>query len=553
MCHCNSHNRNQFWSNLRNQAVLGVLTSFKLTLSEVDSHLQHAKTMLQNFRRELSALFSSFIKGQTPQELGLTQQGRQALIHNYTPVFEFVSSFLSKAEEQDSRAAAIMNLGAAEDFIGHFQFSGSVMVLLQRVTALVQKQMVMASFTPEFSRKLQDFYQRLHIPSEMKCMRNSLCVRPWDDVLLVSVLKGQNVSGVRKDRGRKDILFEQMSVVLLRTELLQHQCRYRELCRYLRVVQTDNPSWLKQVQELVPFFTCMEGQFTSALSSLFASVSAPASCFTPHLFLCYLRIFRTATAPKLTVSQPTQLCCSDAAWEAIQGAVPLKRVELVKFALRAHMCCAAVYIDPQCWTSLLSIVNITALPEPDSRFLLEARDVVNSILQGSNMNIPRLFLDVYPNQALLLLVTGALRLRILHAGLTPAIPVLNTFKDNVWAFKWLCDNLSSNEERFKSFFQEIAPEMENTGLILCCIYSYLHLKQLHRSPEALVPALWRDADFTDLVVMMHKHVPVAFQYLINFILKWGIFFFFFSFLINALYVSCCPEMLLRMYLYYKCS
>lgn len=57
------------------------------------------------------------------------------------------------------------------------------------------------------------------------CVYFSLCVRPWDDVLLISVLKGQNVSGVRKDKGKKDVLIEQISVVLLRTELLQQQHR----------------------------------------------------------------------------------------------------------------------------------------------------------------------------------------------------------------------------------------------------------------------------------------------------------------------------------------
>lgn len=55
---------------------------------------------------------------------------------------------------------------------------------------------------------------------------SSLCVRPWNDVLLVSVMKGQNVSGVRKDKGKKDVLAEQISVILLRTELLQHQRRF---------------------------------------------------------------------------------------------------------------------------------------------------------------------------------------------------------------------------------------------------------------------------------------------------------------------------------------
>lgn len=40
----------------------------------------------------------------------------------------------------------------------------------------------------------------------------------------------------------------------------------------------------------------------------------------------------------------------------------------------------------------------------------------------------RLCLQVYPDQALLLLVTGALGLRILDSALSPALPVLNMFK-----------------------------------------------------------------------------------------------------------------------------
>ncbi|XP_044040772.1 uncharacterized protein zgc:112980 isoform X2 [Siniperca chuatsi] len=464
-CHCNSHKRSTFWNNLRNSTLLGGLNTFNITLSELDAHLRHAETMLQSFRQGLSAQFSSYLKGKTAEENGLSQSNQQALVYDYTPVYEFVSSFLNKADKQDGRAAAIMRLGAAEDFIRHFQVSGTFILqspianvaeakvaLLQRVIASVQRQMVMADFTPEFTHKLQDFYKRFHFPAELKSMRNSLCVRPWDDVLLVSVLKGQNVSGVRKDKGKKDVLIEQITVVLLRTELLQRQHS------------------LQQVQDLIPFFMCMEGDLTSALHSLFPSVNAPASRFTPHLFLFYLCIFKTATTPKLMVSQPAQLCCSDAAWEPIKDAVPLTRAALVRFALRVQRCCPAVFNDSQCWTSLLTIVNtpcgsLTALPAPSPQFLREAKDVVNSILLNEhrlNIQIPRFFHEVYPDQALLLLVTGALGLRILNAALSPALPVLNTFKENVWALEWLWDSLSSSAERLSSFLQEITQEMENT-------------------------------------------------------------------------------------------
>ncbi|XP_070683801.1 uncharacterized protein [Pempheris klunzingeri] len=483
MCHCNSHKRSDFWNNLRNSGLLGGLKAFNLTLSEIDAHLRHAETMLQSFRQVLSALFSSFLKGKSLEEYGLSQSNQQGRVYDYTPVYEFVSSFLNKADKQDGRAAAIMRLGAAEDFIRHFQVSGTFIlqspmanaaearvVLLQRVIASLQRQMVMADFTPEFTHKLQDFYKQFNFPAELKSMRYSLCVRPWDDVLLVSVLKGQNVSGVRKDKGKKDVLNEQISVILLRTELLQRQHRYRELCRYLRVVQTDDSKLsFQQVQDLLPFFMCMDGNFMSALQCLFTSANAAAARFTPDLFLFYFRILRTATAPKLTVSQSTQLCYSAAEWEPIKGAVPLRRAELVKFALRVHKGSFAVFTDSQCWTSLLTVVNtpcasLAALPAPSPQFLHEANDVVRSILlgqHGSNIQIPRFFLEVYPDQALLLLVTGALGLRILNDPLHPALPVLNTFKENLWAFTWLLENLPA--ERLSSFTQEITQEMENTS------------------------------------------------------------------------------------------
>ncbi|XP_076585679.1 uncharacterized protein LOC143320122 isoform X1 [Chaetodon auriga] len=472
--HCNSHKRSDFWNKLRNSALLGGLRSFNLTLSEVDAHLRHAETMLQSFKQELAAQFSSFLKG------NLNQQG---LVYDYTPVYELVSSFLNKADKQDGRAAAIMRLGAAEDFIRHCQATGTFILkspmanaaeakvlLLQRVISSLQRQMVMDNFTPEFTRKLQDFYKRFYFPAELRSLRNSLSVRPWHDVLLVSVLRGQNVSGVRKDKGKKDVLIEQISVVLLRTEVLQQQHRYRELCRYLRVVQTDDAKVLQQVQDLIPFFMCMEGDFNSALNSLLSTAKAPTCRFTPQLFLFYLSLFKTATAPKLVVSQPEQLCNPDAAWEPIKGAVPLGRDVLVKFALRVQRCCSAVYTDSQCWTSLLTVVNTpcgssTALPAPSPQFLHEAKDVVNLILldeRWSNIQSLRFFHEVYPDQALLLLVTGALGLRILDSALSPALPVLNTFKENVWALEWLWDSLSSSAERLSVFLQATSQEMENT-------------------------------------------------------------------------------------------
>lgn len=476
VCHCNSHKRSDFWNNLRNGLLLGGLKTFNLTVSEIDSHLRLADTMLQSFRQGLSEKFLSTVKA--PEQWGVNQWNQKSPIFDYTAVFEFVSSFLNKAAQQEGRAAAILRLGAAAEFIRHFQISGFFisqtpvattvdprLMLLQRVIASMQRQMVMTDLTSEFIDKLQDFFKSLPFPAELRTLRNSLCVRHWDDVLLVTVLKGQNVTGNRKDKGKKDQLIEKISVVLLRTELLQRQHRYRELCRYLRVVKTDDSKRLQQVRDLLPFFMCMDGSLTGSLNSFFTVVSAPASRLTPQLFLFYFRIFNTATAPTAPVSQVAH-CFSDAAWQPIKDAAPLPRAVLVRFALRVQRCSAAVFHDSRCWIDLLQVVNtLTAVPEPRPDFLRESKDVVNSILlgqHGSNLQIPTFFLEVYPDQALLLLVTGALDVRILSIALSPALPVLNTFKENMWALRWLWDNLSSCPERLGSFLLEISPEMENT-------------------------------------------------------------------------------------------
>ncbi|CAL8330984.1 unnamed protein product [Lota lota] len=479
-CHCNSHQKSVTWSSLRNSADLGHLLAFDFSLSDVDSKLQLAEMLLRNFRKELAVEFSCFVRGKMLSNNGL-QSHQHGLVHDYTPVYECASSFLNKAEEQEGRVAAIISLGAVKDFNVHYQPSGIVLsncpkanaieakrILLQRVIESVQRLMVMSDLPSAFIHKLQCFYQGLNLHVTLRSTRNSLCVRPWDDVLLVSVLKGQNVTGIRKERSKKDILVEQISVVLMRVELLQSQCRYRELCRYLRVVvQTDDPKLFQELRDLIPLFLCMAGDFSSALSAL----SSPAPRLSPALFCLYLRIFDTATAPRVHISPQTQLDLPESKWEPIQGAVPLKRVELVKFALRVQRCCAAVNTDAQSWSHLLTIVNTprdspSSLPEPSAEFLNDAKTVCQVILkqeQGTNIQIPKFFLEVYPDHALLLLVTEALLLRILSGPLSPSLPVIQIFKDNSWALQWLFQNVSLSSEDSHSFIQRVQQELENTG------------------------------------------------------------------------------------------
>lgn len=126
VCHCNSHKRSNFWNNLRNGTLLGGLKTFNLTLSEIDAHLRHAGTrsdthlwtwrtlshleilrlnhllndchvvslpldlssscpemMLQSFRQQLAAQFSSFLKGKPVEEYGLSLPNPQNLVYEW--------------------------------------------------------------------------------------------------------------------------------------------------------------------------------------------------------------------------------------------------------------------------------------------------------------------------------------------------------------------------------------------------------------------------------------------------------------------------------------
>ncbi|XP_064810160.1 uncharacterized protein LOC135526049 [Oncorhynchus masou masou] len=224
VCHCNAHKRSVFWSNKRDKVVLGYLQMFNFNLLEIDSDLRLAESLLLQLEEELSKEYASFQMGVAVRglavhcachchtanrlECGNCQSNHLLLlVYDYSQVFECVCRFLGRAERERPRAAAVMRLGAVQLFITHCQPPGPVIshhleariaealpLLLTRVMEAVQRQMVECDFSPEFLQKLQGFYQTLPLPPSCIALRNRLCVLPWSDVLLVSVLKGQTVN-----------------------------------------------------------------------------------------------------------------------------------------------------------------------------------------------------------------------------------------------------------------------------------------------------------------------------------------------------------------------
>lgn len=112
ICHCNSHKRSNYWSNLRDSTMLGHLQAFNLTVSEMDEHLRRAGTtlwslqghlahimkavvaylnlswsfvekMLLIFKKEALVQFSIFLRGQSLMEYGSDAQHQIRLIHEW--------------------------------------------------------------------------------------------------------------------------------------------------------------------------------------------------------------------------------------------------------------------------------------------------------------------------------------------------------------------------------------------------------------------------------------------------------------------------------------
>ncbi|KAG7269448.1 hypothetical protein CRUP_032302, partial [Coryphaenoides rupestris] len=354
MCHCNSHQRSELWSGLRSSAVLGHLLAFNFSLSDLDGHLRLAEMLLQTFRKELGLEFSRFLQGK--------MDGLQGL------VYEIQLLTCPKASAIEAKG-----------------------ILLQRVVASVRRVMVMSDLPSAFIDKLHGFFQRLNLSGSFRHMKQSLSVRPWDDVLLVSILKGQNVTGLTYD-------------VLIS---------------------------FQELRDLAPLFLCMTGDFSGALSGFFGTAVGPATRLSPALFRLYLRVFDTATAPGV-LGKLDQLC-------AFQGCSTWRGR---RRWVRRHSANAGMFR-----------------------------------LAGEK---------VFPDHALLLLVTEALVQRIVSGPLSPSLPVINSFKENPWALRWFCQNLSLTPDVSFDFMTAVQQELVNTGDNI----PYLPLQPSSPPPSSSSPEPW---------------------------------------------------------------
>ncbi|XP_043097732.1 uncharacterized protein zgc:112980 [Puntigrus tetrazona] len=535
ICHCNAHKHSVYWKALRDKSLMGFLHELSFTFEplDMDSDLRRAETTLQKFAGSLALKYATFLlgfespnpstncrctchrnidsttRGQTIGCKGCYKHHFKSLEYDYTVVSQHIKMFLNEAKKENPKACVVMLLGAIKLFVNHTTPGNihaantvfeTVSVLLWRFMTKVWTLLVGFDFSGSFISQLESFYQKLPLPSNCT-LPKSLSVLPWDDPLLSAVMKGQNITGERHVKGRRhQILSEPLVVIQARVCKLQHQNRYRELARYLKVVKSTNNPTLQRMKDLVPFYLCKDGDYSGAVChmlSLMPGGSCLASRLTPQQFRAYLRILTSGHAPDVAqefeagnghMIIPDPLLSTK--WTLVEGSNSFKMMEVLKFALRVLDCNSSVFADSETWVYLLSVVSSSfttpdGVPveafyaEPDVAYQAVTRDAACAILEEltttSRIQIPKTFERGYPDQARLLLATQALVLRIFHSQLRPILGVIMSFKFNRWVLRW--------------FFYSLLMRPDVLHYVLYCL-----LEELSDERYQLLQRKWSETD-----------------------------------------------------------
>ncbi|XP_033023584.1 uncharacterized protein LOC117056981 [Lacerta agilis] len=548
-CHCNAHNKSKFWKDQWNSALTGSLSEFNLELSEIDADVQHGGVLLQKFVHDVSVEYneylsrnriaSDFPKCLCHQNLGPGQCEKCRsyplyTVHSYASVSELVTAFLNLAEKERPKTEVIMLMGAAREIalhkdlipfsqnVGHLvSLSQAVPCLMSRITRRLQRLLVLNDFPKPLYNKLTKFYHSIPFPVHCLTFSNSLNFAPWDDWLLISVLKGQNVTGQRMLKGKKECLCEAVPIVEARIERMEGCRQYKELIRYLKVVKCHDSLWLQRWQDKVPFYLCKSGDFVGAAQALFIVYprSCCAACRLSLLqFEVYLKMFRSGQAPLgndmegsmqwgpvgkypsiLLLLLLASLQCRGGSHKhagtklaavALQGVIfscslflgtPVKLPVLLRHMFKLFYCNISLYTSSKCWSSVIRIFashpvvgadgNLTAitLKEPSQEFQQvvsgESCYVVEQLTKNpySNVTFSKHFGQDSPLEAGLIFVVQAVRHMILmeHSSLRSFLEIVLAFGNNLWALKLLLESLAYHEKAVRNIVSLLLAD-------LCC-------------------------------------------------------------------------------------
>ncbi|XP_041257681.1 uncharacterized protein LOC121334519 [Onychostruthus taczanowskii] len=320
--------------------------------------------------------------------------------------------------------------------------------------------LVLCDFPKLLYDKFVEFFQSISLPCHCYAFSNSLNVLPWDHVLLTTVLKGQNITGQRRQKGRKTYLWEALPVVEARVEKLLEKKKYREVVRYLRAVKCNENQRLRDLRDLIPFYLCKTGNFLDAAHSLLFPVNSLACCsacrITPCQFKVYLKIFRTGCVPSGNDMLDT------GPW--VTAGSPLRNTVLIKQALKLLYSSKALYRNAKCWSSFITILgssnilekrgHLLPLPlvEPPLGFqenvLAASGNFLEDLKSGVNVSLPSaIFSGQLHHEASLILAVQAVQQMLCCdlPHLTSFLEIVLAFGKNFWALRLLLDLLSCEE------------------------------------------------------------------------------------------------------------
>ncbi|XP_078274552.1 uncharacterized protein LOC144604211 isoform X3 [Rhinoraja longicauda] len=427
-CHCNAHNKSKYWKAHRDIALTGALSIFNFDLVDIDSELRHGGILLQKFCLELALEYNNYLMGIITSRSSLIpcictchnqfkifcemcqMNHVEIRLYSYTRVFNVVNKFLHQTEKEKPKTAAIMMIGVAKEILLHKQ------------------------------------------PPHLN-------VLSWEDPFLTSILRGQNITGQRQKKGRKETLWEDYPVVHARVERMEAREEYRELVRYLRVIKCNDTLKLRALQDKVPFYFCKYGDFNSAAQSfnLNSSLSCCLACrLTPYQYKVYLKILRTGTVPASCELS------DDERWVHVEGGKLLKNCLLLKCSLRILFVNDVLYRDVHCWSRLIQIhcnyfsMEADVLQVPPAAFVKNTAVLAASVLEDLRIGIvglPKPFSSVLHQESSLILVTMAVA-QMLHKNISKmkiVLPLIVAYGKNFWALKLLFDGLSTKEEILHNF------------------------------------------------------------------------------------------------------